>query len=360
MREKLLGAILALTVISASAQTCSQRLVQAERDYENGRLQSIPDNIGDCFGRRDGDFSKEERIRAYRLLTLVHIFTDNEPEAERSLISLLRVDPEHQLDERVDPAELRLLYNQFQTRPIFRIGFRAGINTSFPQVMDSFTASDANFDNKFYNGRGGVENQDAAGVRRIGFNGEVTYEQYFKAGLEGVAGLQVRASSYDVDNFFNDPFFNNNITNSQVYARLPIMARYTLNYDKRGGFQPYGLIGLSYDFLISARYVNATRRGGSQFTLADNVDLLASNQVNRHNASFIAGIGLRFPVQTHFLTAEFRYEKSFFNYIDEDNRYSNQSINFDLGHVEDNLRLDFLSLTIGYTLSIYNPKRLNN
>ena len=360
MKRELLWVFLSLHVLIAGAQTCTQRLVQAERDYEAGKLAGIPEYIGGCFGRRAGDFSKEERIRAYRLLTLVHIFTDNEPEAERSLISLLKVDPEHQLDERVDPAELRLLYERFQTKPIFRIGFRAGINTSFPEEIEHFTASDANFKNKFYNGSGAVEGQSATGIRRIGFNGEVTYERYLRGGLEAVGGLQVRASSYDVDNFFNDPDFNNNVTNSQVYARVPVMARYTLNYEDRTGIKPYGFAGLSYDFLVSARYRNASRRGGTTFTLTEDLNLLDDELVNRHNASFILGVGLRLPIKTDFLTLEFRYDRSFFNYVNPDNRYANQNVNFDLGHVEDDLRLHFMSLTLGYTLSIYNPKRLDD
>ncbi len=349
-----------LTTLVATAQTCTQRLVQAERDYEAGRLAGIPDNIGACFGNQEGDFSKEEKIRAYRLLTLVHIFTDNEPEAERSLINLLKVDKEHQLDPRVDPAELRLLYDRFQTKPIFRLGFRAGVNTTFPQVQERHTASDANVDNKFYNGSGQVGTQTSQGSRRIGFQGEVTYERYFSKGLEAVGGLQVRASSYDVDNFFNDSTFNNNITNSQLYARIPIMGRYTWNYDRRNGLQPYVFLGGSYDFLLSATYKNASRRGGTPFTLDGTINPLDLDQINRHNVSLIVGAGVRFAIGTNFFTAEVRYDKSFINYIDPDNRHADQRLSFDLGHIEDDLTLDFLSVNIGYTLSIYNPKRLEN
>lgn len=353
MTKKILPVIvLSLFALHVYGQSCSQRLTQAEREYEAGRLAIIPTLIGDCFGNaKEGGFNKAERIRAHKILTLVHIFTDDEPSADRSLISLLKEDPEHLLDERVDPAELFYLYDQFQTEPIFRIGFRLGTNTSFPNDFEKFSASTAGEDNKFYN---------SSGNRSIGFMGEVTFEKYLNYGLEAVGGLQYRFSSYSVNNDFNDPIFNNEIVNAQSYLRLPVYLRYTYNYKQRGGVKPYVFIGGSLDYLLTAQYTDASREGGAPFSLdQDNGDLTAFDQVNDINFSFTGGIGAKFPVKTHFFFAEFRYDKSFINYIKSENRYNNQAIVFDVGHVEDNLTLDFVSFSIGWIQSIYSPKRLN-
>lgn len=352
MTKKILPVIvLSFFAVHVFGQSCSQRLTQAEREYEAGRLANIPTLIGECFGNaKEGGFNKAERIRAHKILTLVHIFTDDEPSADRSLISLLKEDPEHLLDERVDPAELFYLYDQFQTEPIFRIGLRLGTNTSFPNDFEKFSAFTAGEDNKFYN---------SSGNRSIGFMGEVTFEKYLNYGLEAVGGLQYRFSSYSVNNDFNDPIFKNEIVNAQSYLRIPLFLRYTYNYKQRGGVKPYVFIGGSLDYLLTAQYTDASREGGAPFSLdQDDGDLTAFDQVNDFNFSFTGGIGAKFPVKTHFFFAEFRFDKSFINYIKSENRYNNQAIVFDVGHVEDNLTLDFVSFSIGWIQSIYSPKRL--
>lgn len=358
MTKKILPVILlSLLSLQLYSQSCSQRLTQAEREYEAGRLANIPILIKDCFDNpKEGGFNKAERIRAYKLLTLVHIFTDNEPAADTSLVKLLGEDPEHLLDERVDPVELFYLYDQFQTEPIFRIGVRLGTNTSFPNDFEKFSTSTSEVSNKFYNGEGA-----GAANRSLGFMAEVTIEKYLNGGLEGIAGLHYRFSSYAVNNDFNDPLFNNEVINAQTYLRVPLYLRYTYNYGRRGGAKPYIFIGGSFDYLLTAQYTEASREGGARFSLTqDDSDLTKLNQVNEFNFSLTGGIGVKLPVKTHFFTAEIRYDKSFINYIKAENRYNNQAVVFDLGHVEDNLTLDFVSFSVGWIQSIYSPKRLKS
>ncbi len=341
--------------------------MQAERDYEAGRLAGIPVSISACLNDPNG-FSKEERIRAHRLLTLVYIFTDNEPEAQRSLVNLLKADPEHILDQATDPAELFYLYDQFQVDPIFRLGFRLGVNNSYPSVMESFATSNQLVGRKFYNGSEDNADPDAdlsdlgGSPFPLGFWGELTFEKYLGRNIELAGGLQARISNYDVDNFFNNEgrTFNNTIRNRQFYGRVPVFGRYTYNYGRRTGAKPYAILGFSFDYLVSATYSSASRNGGTPFTLnatRGEDDLKTFEQVNEFNVSLTAGLGVKLPIKTNFLTFEARYDNSLFNYINADNRYSNQTIAFDLGHVEDNLTLNYVSFSIGYIYSIYNPKR---
>ncbi len=354
------------------AQNCTQKLVQAERDYEAGRLAGIPNALAACLANKDG-FSKEEQIRAYRLLTLVHIFTDNEPAAEEALVKLLKADPEHLLDESTDPAELFYMYDQFQVNPIFRLGLRVGVNQSLPSVMETFTTSNTNFDAKFYNGNedGSAFTNLGSTVLALGFWGELTIEKHLGKGFEAVGGFQGRLSSYNVDNFYSNELEGtlsedlneeliSTLTNQQFYGRVPLYIRYTYNYRRRTGVKPYAILGVSGDYLLSAVYSDATRGGGTPFTLnatAGEDDLKQFDQVNDFNVSAFVGLGIKIPARTHFLTFEFRYDNSFLNYINADNRYANQVVSFDLAHVEDNLTLNFVSFSVGYIHSIYNPKK---
>ena len=98
-----------------SAQTWTQKLLIAERDYDAGRLVNIVDNISGGFEKSLGEkgYTSEEKIRALKLITKVYIFIDNEPKSDEYMIKLLRADKEHNLDPKVDPAELYDLYRKF-------------------------------------------------------------------------------------------------------------------------------------------------------------------------------------------------------------------------------------------------------
>ena len=196
MQKLIITLVFIFSGVVAFSQSCSQKLVQAERDYEAGRLAGIPNSLSACLNDKDG-LTKEEWIRAYRLFTLVHIFTDNEPAAEEALVNLLGADPEHELLESTDPAELFYLYEQFQVKPIFRIGLRLGLNSSFPSVLESFSTSNQLENRKFYNGKEeNSEFTDLNGrVLALGFWGELTFEKYLGSNIEIVGGLQGRISS---------------------------------------------------------------------------------------------------------------------------------------------------------------------
>lgn len=349
------------------AQTWSQRLSSAERDYEEGRLANIPERLegGFLLKAKEGGYSKEENVRALKLITKVYIFLDDGPNAEDYLVRLLKADKEHKLDPRVDPAELYFLYNQFRTKPILRLAVRTGVNKTFPQVLQTFSPSNTLQVKKLYNGVGEPPGTaTSAGTIGMGYWGELIAERHLRWGVEVGTGIGISNSSYDVDNYIGggpeaEPTLVTYISNQQFNFKVPVFARYNFRYFKEFGPIPYISVGGSYDYLMNAEYTEASRRGGTSFTLNSNKNLKSLDLVNLNNMSGYIAIGTKLRVQTHFLTFEFRYDRSFFNYINEDNRWNgNQFLTYDLGFVEDDLSLDMLSFSIGYTYSIYSPKKL--
>lgn len=352
-------------------QSCTQRLNDAEDDYEAGRLSSIPAKIERCLETEQ--FTKEEAVRARKLLTLVYIFTDQEAKAEVALINLLKEDAEHRLNPQVDPAELFFLYNQFRTAPIFRIAFRAGVNSSSPRIIEPYGTYNLRTHSNFYNGKtkDGDDSYTIAGDSSsgdynslsglgLGFSGEILFETHLGKGVEFGVGPQLRLSQYKTDTYINQTDLNASLTNQQVNMRLPVLFRYTLNYDNRDKkWLPYVFAGGSFDYLISAKYTEGNRAGGTAYSISSS-DLIASNQVNEYNYSFFGGLGTKMRVGTHFLTLELRYDMTQLNYINGEERYTNDESTFDLAFVEPDLKLNFLSVSLGYTLSIYKPKKLTN
>lgn len=341
--------------VSAQTAACTRRLADAEEAFDQGRLLDVINNqqFMDCFD----DFSIEEQVRAHKLLTKAHIFTDNEEEAEASLLNLLKADKEHNL-AREDPSELHFLYSQFKTEPIFRVGMRIAANKSFPVILQSHNTLQVG--QKNYNEKG---NNTKLG---IGFSFEALLERHIKKGVEVGLGGQLRIANYEVEGELLDEvgelFYV--AKNQSTMLRVPLLVRYNFNYNKKDSEgvrlskMPYVFVGASYDYLIEARYVSTDRTGGNAFTLEDDNDI--KPQLAETNATvFIgAGVKLRFGrAQVHFLTAELRYNNALFNYVNPDNRYLDKDINFTIGHVEDDLALNTISLSLGATISFYNPKK---
>ena len=365
--KKLLITFCLLTCVywaySQSSSQCARALSQAELAFEQGRLSDIINiytNSSSGFTRcLDGDvFSIDEKIRAYKLLTKAYLFQDDEEQAEAMFIKLLKVDKEHNLAAE-DPAELYLLKDKFKTEPILRVAIRGGLNKSTPSIIQSFNTFQSG--QKRYNESG---NETGLGV---GIWVEALAERHIVKGIEVAAGLQYRIATYEVEGDMIEGRLNYVAKNTSNMLRFPLLARYSLNYDKqdadgnRVGFLPYVFLGGSYDLTLSAKYVDARRTGGTAYTLAaGSDDLKSSDQVASSNVSIIAGIGFKSRVgraKVDFFTLELRYDNALFNYINPENRWANEDVNFGIGHVEDDLTLNVISFSVGYTKSLYIPRK---
>ena len=360
-----------------SAQTWTQKLLIAERDYDAGRLVNIVDNISGGFEKSLGEkgYTSEEKIRALKLITKVYIFIDNEPKSDEYMIKLLRADKEHNLDPKVDPAELYDLYRKFRSQPIFRIGLRVGVNKSYPNIINTFGTGNTGIVSKIYNGVGEPPNEASInGGSGTGFFINAMAERYLDWGLEVGLGLEFRNSQYSVDNYitYGDSLQVNGIseiaqfavlstmvTHQQSFFRVPLLLRYNFKYDSDNSFVPYIAAGASYDYLLDAKYLEGNRTGGTEYKFDSDLSLKDLDLIAKNNFSVFACLGLKMRIKTHFLTLEAKFNKALLNYINPNNRWSNNPLStYDLAFVEDDLSLDMLSFSFGYTYSIYNPQKL--
>lgn len=356
-----LSSVCAFWSFGQSASQCARSLAQAEQAFEQGRLADIINaynNKGSGFTQclRGGVFTIDEEIRAYKLLTKAYLFQDDEKMAERMFVKLLTVDKEHQLAAE-DPAELYLLRDKFKTEPILRLAVRGGVNKSLPSVMQKFNAGV----DKRYNGKG---SETGLGV---GVWAELLAERHLKDGIEVAGGGQLRIATYEVEGDVITDELNYLAKNRSTMLRFPLLVRYSLNYrardsdGNRKGMLPYVFLGGSYDLLLSAKYVDTRRTGGTAYTLpAEISDIKSLNQVASSNISVMAGVGVRFRIgraKVNFFSLELRYDNSLFNYNNPDNRWENEDLNFGIGHVEDDLTLNTLSFSLGYTRSLYIPRK---
>lgn len=112
---------------------CIQNLRTARNFYDEGKLNELPALLENCI--IDG-FSKEEKIEALRLVTLSHLFNENESEAEASYLQLLQLDPEYKINANSDPTEIIILAEKFDTDPKFSYGVKASQIINFIEVEE--------------------------------------------------------------------------------------------------------------------------------------------------------------------------------------------------------------------------------
>jgi len=338
----------------AQSLTCTQILNNAEDDFEAGRLISIPNQLSGCL--QGDNFTREQEVRAHKLLTLVYLFIDDKESAEASMIDLLSADPGFTIDPNVDEAELIFLYNKFRTEPLFRIGLKAGINATLinaTQTFNSFITDETSISSDNYTPQPAI-------------HAALTFEYNFHSSFEAILAVSYALRSYEYSNTipnnfnsaspedFNVQNFQVGFVEDQTWLHIPAMIRYT--YD-RIKIQPYAYLGISFDYLLSAEMNTAEREGGQTVNI-QTPDLINNNQRNQLNYALIGGVGLKFPIRTDFLVFELGYRNGLTNIVDADNRFVDQSINFSLAHTDDNFGLDAVSASIGFVKSIYKPKKI--
>lgn len=365
--------LIGLVISTAKAQDaqsarCIQNLNQAEDRYAAGNLQGIGNLLNGCLA---GDsYSKEEKIRAYKLLTLVAIFNDNEPLAEENMINLLKADPEHEYDRILDPAEFIALYNKFRIEPIFRVGVRFGANLSETNIIESYHSDNIAASPKTYS-------------QELGFGGELSLEREFLKYFEGVGSIGYHRRSFSWAQspygFEGTPTDNPNPTPSDgaslvqenqnwLDGNIAIRAFYRF-----GNLYPYIYGGFGFNYLLSNM---ETAERGAVSSGAD-IDLVVTGNRNQMNYSAFGGAGLKYRIGVDFITLDFRYVNGLTDVVNSSSRYpipstfesevsNNTQINnqrqdrlFKTGVVDDNFGVNSIMISLGFIKSIHSPKKLS-
>lgn len=364
--------LIGLFISSVQAQDaenarCIQNLNQAEDRYAAGNLQGIGNLLNGCIAA--DNYSKAEKIRAYKLLTLVAIFNDNELLAEENMVNLLKADPEHEYDRILDPAEFISLYNKFRIQPIFRVGIKAGANQSQTNVIASYNTDNTILDPKTYS-------------PVWGFGGEVSVEREFFKYFEGIGSIGYHRRSFSwTQNAFGDEGVADQTANAADGAslvqenqnwldgNLAVRAFYRFNK-----LYPYVFGGIGFNYLLS----NAEIAERGAVSTGANVDLVETGNRNQLNYSAFGGVGLKYRVGVDFLTLEFRYINGLTDIVDSKNRYpipstfeslenpNNTTVNnqrqdrlFKTGVVDDNFGVNSIMISLGFVKSIHSPKKLS-
>lgn len=332
----------------AQGNTCEEQLNAATAEYDAGRFFSIPSMLKPCL---DKGFTREQRQRAYLLLAQTYLLLEDPIGADNSYLELLRANPEFLPDTALHPIDVIYLSKKFTADPIFAVYAKIGGNTSIARVINSlYTYSSPNFPTRdkyklmpgFQIGGGGDWNF----YERLSLTAEVNYS------LTTIK--RIRTGIFGKDELES--------TDRQNWVTVPLMLKYT---DNIGKYRPYGYVGYSISYLLSD---NLKVKYNNNDYNPDDVENLSSETYespnrkyidarNKINQSIVLGGGIRVKTGLNFWFVDLRYSMGLNNLVKEDEVFNTDEIARS-GYVDDFLRIDVLSLSVGYVLPQYNPRKL--
>lgn len=323
---------------------CEQTLNQATVEFDAGRFYGLPAILKPCL---DNGFSKEQKVRAYLLLTQSYLILNDPIAAESSYLELLKADPEYIANPTRDPVDIFYLSKKFTTTPVFTPSFRAGINASLQRTIytTNTNATPTNTENSF----------------RIGFQVGGALDWNLNERWSICMGLGYAFRSFQTDSYNADASDQKIFIEKQDWVDIPIYVKYARD---TGTIRPFVYIGLAANLLLNAKLsaeatdFNSPSQGVRQVSQGPDVPL--SYKRNFFNRSAIVGGGVKYKVGKNFLFADVRYMAGLNDltkntYTDSNGQLDKLLTNYQYG--SDLFRLDNLSFTIGYIKPLYDPRK---
>lgn len=331
--------------VYAQNATCEEQLNAAAAEFAAGRFYGIPAMLKPCI---DKGFTREQRQRAYLLLTQTYLLLEDPTAAEESYLQILEANPEFETNPATDPIEVVYLSKKFTAAPIFSIYVGGGGNSSIVRVIHDVQPSS-----------GTVPIKTKYSLR-LGWQATGGVEWLFSNHVSLCGELSISQTSYKK----NETFLERDeleLIDRQLWLSVPISVRYS---DNVGKVRPYGFLGYSVNLLMQdkgdvlALNNDLNPNGGDVLTkTAQAAKLSFDDQRNQLNFSFFLGGGVKYKWDLQFIFAELRYSFGMKNLVKNESIYYSEAFQR-FGLVDDYFRMDNLALSVGYVRPLYKPRKL--
>lgn len=363
---RLYGFLFFLSILAPRAawgqQTdCEETITHATDEFNAGHFYNIPAILNNCLK----SFTREQKQRAYLLLTQTYLLLDDPIGAEKSYLEILRANPEFVAKEDLHAIDVVYLSKRYTATPKFSLFVRGGSNiTPVRVIMDLSNDPHQGNSEKKYTFRPGYQ---------IGGGAEYTFDDRIRFRTE-VNYLHTAYSAQAFKNFGED---REAIIDRQTWINVPLYVCYT---DNSGLYRPYGYAGYSVSrFLagsasISLDNVTSTRVQGENQNESFQVESPDFDFKKRRNAfdqSLIFGGGIKYKIGLDFLFVEARYSAGMKNVVRPEDSFADYSYDqtsdkfvasmsaaTEYRHRDPYLRLDNVSISVGYIRPLYKPREL--
>ncbi len=336
--------LIALVLFSSKVKaqnTCSQTLVKAQFAYYEGRAEEVSPMLEECL--KDG-FTAEEKLQAYRLLTLSYLYLNELGNAERVMLSFLHLNPTYSINEAVDPAEFINLYKQFRTWPVYLTGVKAGLNSSSVNILQPYS-----LDN--------IHTTQALYASAFSYQTGASLEVPIKKGFSAMAELYLSGKKYTYTNDFFG-YLKLQLTESQNRVDIPLLVNYTIKGKK---ITPYLGAGITNSFLIKSqaqvrRVDNLSINDVQRETTGPNITLTSQRRLFTFSGTI--NFGVKYTRARNIFIVEGRYNMGLNNVVRKDKRYTNSELLYTYGFIDNDIALNSFALSVGYLIPVYKPRKL--
>src|SRR5690606_9743552 len=279
---------------------CEIIRTRATEEVNAGHFYGIDSLMADCL---KGGFSREQRQRAYLLLTQVYLLLDEGEEAETAYLEVLRANPEFVTDPSRDPIDVVYLSKKFTATPVFSLFGRVGGNTTFVNVLRSMSITGEPVDTQYIL----LPGWTAA----FGANWNIT--DTWSLGAE----LQYAHTAYQKEQYGQWRTSEAILQDRLGWFSLPVPVTYHCN---TGRILPYAYAGLSINYLFNSK-ANPTLNDkpsteSESVTPSESPIVKYDYKRKSWNWSMVVGGGVRYKLGLHYLLADVRYTMGMKNVYD--------------------------------------------
>lgn len=274
---------------------CVLKFNSAEKFYENGKIEQIPELLNNCI---ESGFNREYKIRALRLLTLVYLFEDNTLKAEKTILRILKLDPEYKVNPAVDPVEFIRLLNSFNTAPIYSFGFVGGPTLTTPHLIEPFSLNNFKDANPTYVASGISFSIGLKGIYHVNTIWDISFEPSFSY------------VSFKV---------NENITSTSKvalnetmsYLSFPLLGSYY--FYKKNKYSFYGEAGFAYDMFLSGNIKGIVSYNDKEQPDVEPPSISTSEIRKNYNLKMLLGVGTKIDLNRSNFQFNVRYNIGLMN-----------------------------------------------
>jgi len=352
--KKIIGCFLLLLTFATrpllAQDECELTLNHAQEEFNAGHLSGIPGLLRECLEKNQ---NSEWRQRAYLLLSETYLLLEDPLGAEQSYLNVLRANPEFLPDQSRDPIDLVYLSRKFTANPIFSFWASAGPNVTPVRVIHDVRI-------------GGEPGTRETYSLKLGYQAEAGFEYHYDDNISAALGLSFASTvfKHTTHNLFGPNKDIVEMTDRQTWASIPLSIRYS---DNVGRIRPFGYLGYSFRRLLSDNvniklFNRDDHLEGETVVITSNdkqsPTLNFKNKRESLNQSLFIGGGIKYKYKLDYFFVDVRYALGFKNVVNPDRRYDD--ITYRWTYVDDDFRLDNLSISIGYIHPFYKARKLKH
>ena len=338
-----LSTCLPLGVLAQS--DCSKKLKEAQLMLDRGNLYEIPAKLETCLS---SGFTKEEKTKAYVLMTESYLYLGENKKAEETYLAMLKLKPLYAPYED-DPVEMHDYHERFTTKPLFNFpNIKTGFNRTYVGVINDYSLNSKEGYKESYSSMMGLD---------VGLGGDVNLVQ----GLYFSAYLTYRQKKFNYQSeLLEDHLVSFN--EFQQWLELPLSISFSPEKWK-SKLTPYASVGFAFGFLLRSTAVEIRRENTNEeidekAITGSDVVLTSSenNQRKRNYNSAIFTIGAKYRLKEKYLALDVSYQYGFKNIIRTENQYNNQEMIYKYGYVDDDFRINNIAVSLTFINPIYFPR----